>query len=152
MRVDMLKTNPPIDNVRIDNFERERSIKLPTSYRTFLLATNGGVPLKNLAYPIAGMNFNPFGGLQVFFGLNTAVDYNLLEGIYDRYVDGIQKGIVPIADNGFGDYICLDTRNKAGRVRFWDKRHFWSTGEWREHDLYHVADNFEAFLSVLRKL
>ena len=50
-----------------------------------------------------------------------------------------------------GDYVCLDlARASRRRVAFWDKRHFWGTGEWREGDLYHVANSFEEFLASLR--
>ena len=63
---------------------------------------------------------------------------------------GFPFGSVPIANQDLGSYICLDLRNGRQRVDFWDHRHFWSTGEWRERDLYHVADSFEEFLSLLR--
>jgi hypothetical protein len=150
MQIAMLKSNPLIDTAEISRFENDRAITLPASYKHLLLLTNGGIPLQNLVYPIIGMDLNPFGGLQVFFGLKTAEEHNLLERIYNLYFGRFPLGIVPIADNGGGDYICLDLRNGTDRVVFWDKRHFWGTGEWRESDLYHVADSFDAFLASLK--
>jgi hypothetical protein len=41
-------------------------------------------------------------------------------------------------------------RDGRERVVLWDHRPFWGTGEWRESDLYHVADSFEEFLASLR--
>jgi hypothetical protein len=68
---------------------------------------------------------------------------------YDLYAGGLPRGIVPIAGDGSGNYVCLDLRKGTDRVAFWDKRHFWGAGEWRESDLYHVASSFEEFLGFL---
>jgi SMI1 / KNR4 family (SUKH-1) len=133
----------------IARFEKNKRIKFPQSYRDFLVATNGGIP-DTKYYPIEGMQFNPTGGIQLFFGLDKKIQQYSLEETYDLYVGGFPHGIVPIADDGGGNYVCLDLRNSADRVAYWDKRHFWGTGEWRETDLYHVADNFTAFVKELK--
>jgi SMI1 / KNR4 family (SUKH-1) len=136
------------NNKMINDFEKSRQIKLPDLYRNFLKTTNGGIPDRK-KYPIVGMLDNPFGGIQCFFGFGKQIEVDLLEYNYDLYVGGFPHGIVPIAANGSGDYVCLDLRNGDDRVAFWDKRHFWGTGKWRESDLYHVADSFEDFLRSL---
>jgi len=133
----------------IEAFERERDLVLPATYKDFLLASNGGVP-ETPIFPIQGMELNPFGGVQVFFGIDAKFSTSDLAETYDLYAGGIPAHIVPIASNGMGDYICLDLRGGGEKVVFWDKRPFWGTGEWRESDLYHVADSFEEFLGSLR--
>jgi hypothetical protein len=133
----------------IDEFEKSRNIRLPSLYRTFLKDTNGGIPDRRI-YPITGMIDNPYGGIQCFFGFNKEIETDNIDSNYDFYVGGFPHGIVPIAANGGGDYVCLDLRNGNDRVAFWDKRHFWGTGEWRESDLYHVANTFENFLAALK--
>jgi cell wall assembly regulator SMI1 len=133
----------------ISQFETNREIVFPSLYRDFLVAKNGGIPdLKY--YPIVGMHLNPFGGIQLFFGLNKKIQHYSLEEAYDLYAGGIPHGIVPIADDGGGNYVCLDLRNGKERVAYWDKRHFWGTGQWRESDLYRVADTFAEFLTSLK--
>ena len=141
--------NPPTTPVAIEDFERDRGVSLPSLFKEFLLATNGGVP-KTPAFPIKGKASNPVGIVQAFLGIGVRVPTQELAYAYDLYVGGFPHGIVPIAGNGGGDYVCLDLRSGQKRVAFWDKRHFWGTGQWRESDLYHVANSFEEFLASLR--
>lgn len=145
----MTDTNPPTTLAAIESFERERALVLPQFYKEFLLATNGGAP-DAPAFPIHRKSTSSTGVVQSFAGIGVREPTNELAYAYDLYVGGIPRGIVPIAGNGGGDYICLDLRNGKERVAFWDKRHFWGTGEWRERDLYHVADSFAEFLRSLR--
>jgi SMI1 / KNR4 family (SUKH-1) len=142
-------TSPQVANDEmITEFEKSRNLFLPDLYKKFLKKTNGGIPDRK-KYPIVGMDDNPFGSIQCFFGFRKQTEFDLLEYNYDLYVGGFPHGIVPIAANGCGDYVCLDLRNDKSRVSFWDKRHFWGTGEWRENDFYHVANSFEDFLRSL---
>lgn len=141
--------NPPTTRTAIAEFERERGLALPDLYRQLLLVSNGGAP-ETPVFPIQGMALNPDGAIQVFFGMKARLPTSDLAKVYDMYFDGFPEGIVPIACTGFDDFICLDLRHGPDRVAFWDRRHFWGTGEWRESDLYHVANSFEEFLASLR--
>ncbi len=140
--------NPQTSLSAIEEFERDRGLALPALYRKFLLATNGGVP-KCQSFPIQGMPLNPTGSVQAFFGIGVRWPTTELAYAYDLYAGGLPRGIVPIAGDGSGNYVCLDLRKGTDRVAFWDKRHFWGAGEWRESDLYHVASSFEEFLGFL---
>ncbi len=133
----------------IDDFEAARNLRLPAGYREFLLATNGGTPVKSV-FPLQDRPHDPFDNVQDFLGIGVSVPTSELAYAYDLYFGGFPFGIVPIANQDFGSYICLDLRDGKERVVFWDHRHFWSTGEWREQDLYHVADSFGEFLGLLR--
>lgn len=144
----LLESNPPTTLAAIEAFENDRGIALPRLYKEFLLAANGGIP-ENPAFPVHGIADYSVGVMQVFFGVGARAPMPDLAETYDLYAGGIPREVVPIADNGGGDYVCLDLRNGRERVAFWDKRHFWGTGEWRESDLYHVADTFEEFLASL---
>ena len=141
--------NPPATQQGIEHFERGCGLVLPDVYKEFLLATNGGVP-ETPAFPVQGMADYSVGVMQVFFGIGARSPMPDLIEIYDFYADRIPHGIVPIADDGGGGYVCFDLRNGKHRVVFWDRRHFWGTGEWRERDLYHVAESFAEFLELLR--
>ena len=132
----------------IDDFQNSRNLKLPKLYREFLRSTNGGIPDRN-TYPISGMSNNPEGGIQCFFGFQKQIEVDALPWNYDLYAGSFPHGVVPIAGNGGGDYVCLNLRGGRERVAFWNFRHFWGTGEWRESDLYPIADSFEQFLASL---
>lgn len=144
------EAGPPTTSTAIEQFELERGLALPGLYKDFLLATNGGRP-KSSVFPIEGMPLNPAGSIHFFFGIeNLRWPVYDLAKTYDFFADRIPKSIVPIASDDFGSHICLDLRKGKNRVAFWDHRHFWGTSEWRESDLYHVADSFEQFLASLR--
>lgn len=149
MLLELKSANAPTTLAAIEAFEHERELTLPAAYKDFLLTTNGGVPAAPI-FPIEGMELNPVGEVQVFFGIDAKHPSSDLAQVYDFYVGRIPAGVVLIACNSMSDYICLDLRDGGEKVVFWDKRPFWSTGEWRESDLYHVADSFEEFLASLR--
>lgn len=146
---EIIDGSPPTSMSAIERFEHDRGLALPEFYKQFLLATNGGVP-KNSSFPIKGMALNSTGSVQAFFGIGVPWPTTELAHAFDLYQGGLPQGIVPIAGDGSGNYICLDLRDGHERVAFWDKRHFWGTGEWREGDLYHVANSFEEYLATLR--
>ena len=150
MHPNMTSLNPPIAPSAIAAFERSRAITLPASYRAFLQATNGGVP-KLSVFPVQGRPRAPLDNVQSFLGIGVpGIPTDELAYAYDLYIGGFPFGIVPIANQDEGNYVCLDLRGGNEKVVFWDKSHFWSTGEWREKDLYAVADSFDEFLALLR--
>lgn len=141
----MRSTRPPIDALGLKDFERHVGVNFPKSYVDFLLATNGGSPLKS-AFPVRdGSTTN----VQVFLGIGVPTPTSELDYAYETYGGGLPTGVVPIAGDDSGNYVCLDLRSGQQRIAFWEKSHFWSTGEWRERDLIDVADSFEAFLALL---
>jgi SMI1-KNR4 cell-wall len=143
------ESNSPTSRRAISEFERQYRVAFPRAYVGFLLATNGGRP-ENVVYPIEGLADNPLGDLHFFMGLAPRWEVFDLRRFLDMFADRIPTGVVPIAVNGGSDYVCLDLRSKGERVVFWDHAHFWSTGEWRESDLYFIAGSFEEFLKSLR--
>lgn len=146
----MKDSNPPTTLTAITSFERARSIVLPPGYKAFLLATNGGVPEHSI-FPVLGREQDPIDNVQSFLGVGVPeVPTDELAYAYDLYVGGFPAGIIPIANQDSGNYVCLDLRQSKQQVVLWDKRHFWSTGEWRDQDLYKIANSFEEFLSILR--
>ena len=145
----MTYLNPPTSSSAIGSFERDRGLSLPIAYKSFLLGTNGGVPIASL-FSLQGRPQDPIDNVQEFLGIGVSIQTSELSYAYDLYIGGFPFGIVPIADQDNGNYICLDLRNGKNSVSFWDKRHFWSTGEWRESDLYHIANSFDEFLTLLR--
>lgn len=145
----LTESNPPTTLQAIQTVEQELRVRFPDSYRQFLVRSNGGRPDTPI-FPINGMHLNPNGNVNFLFGADANYDvYDLLKS-NQFYASRIPVDIVLIADNGMGDYLCLDLRDKKVTVVFWDNKHFWGTGEWRERDLYHVASSFEEFLGSLK--
>ena len=147
MNSKMRSINPPIESNEVAAFERHVGISFPASYKEFLLATNGGRPLKS-DFPIMdGSTSN----IHVFLGIGVSTPTSELDYAYEQYGGALPQGVVPIANDDCGNYVCLDVRSGHDRIFFWDKSHFWSTGEWREKDLHEVADSFEQFLDLLER-
>jgi SMI1 / KNR4 family (SUKH-1) len=145
-----MKLNPHhIDTSTLQAFENTHKISLPEPYRKFLLKTNGGIP-NTIFFPIFGYPRGKFGSVQVFFGLGGPSPFNELAVVLDIYAGGIPLGIVPIIDDGGGNYVCFDLRTSGEKLVYWDKSHFWGSGQWRESDLYPVADSFDEFLGFLQ--
>lgn len=141
--------NPPTTPRVIAEFEGSRGLALPPLYKEFLLAANGGRP-DMPAFPIKGMALNPIGAVHFFFGLDAKLAVYDLAQTFDWFLGKIPAGIVLIGSTDGSDYVCIDLRDGDDGVRFWDHRHHWGTGQWRESDFYHVANSFEEFLASLR--
>ena len=145
----IVEPNAPTTEEAILSFERRHGLKLPETYRRFLLRSNGGRPVP-ATFPIRGFPDNPNDDIQVFFGLGSDVRTDDLYAVLSDLNSLIPAGVLPIASTGGDDFVCLDLREKSAPVVFWDRRPFWGTDEWSEHDLYPVASDFEAFLQGLR--
>ncbi len=144
----MLRSNQPTTAQAIDEFARARRIRLPDQYKNFLLENNGGVPERRV-FPISKYPYDTHGQIKVFLGMECQWATDTLTYAYDLYVDSIPPELLPIASDDLGNYVCLQLNNDPVQVVFWDHRHFWSTGQWRDQDLYHVADSFDEFLELL---
>ena len=149
MFLEITDGNPPTSLPAIEEFEQSHGLSLPGSYKEFLLQANGGRPL-TATFPIKGLALNPFGKVHFFFGIGAQLPVYDLVKTFDWFRHRIPAGIVPIACTAGSDYICLDLREEQGKVVYWDNRPFWGTGIWREQDLYHVADSFDEFITVMR--
>jgi hypothetical protein len=129
-------------------FEERRGFGLPTDYRDFLKANNGGRPQPS-AFPINGFELNPYGVVQAFFSLKeTEMPSYDLDWILDDLQGLIPCKLIPVACTGTDDYVCLDLRQLGAPVMFWDRKSFWGSDIWRETDLYLVAPSFALFLSL----
>lgn len=142
---EIIEQNPPVSENELLLFEEENCLRLPIDYRSFLLSSNGGRPIPS-AFPIIGFPNNPFGNLQLFFGVNDPCSSTNLEDTFRMYVDQIPYGILPIACTDCDDFICLDMRLSPAAVKFWFRKPFWGNGVWREKFLYPVSEDFKTFL------
>ena len=133
---------------QIAEFEASRRLKLPASYRAFLLGENGGYPVQSV-FPIVGPNAASEWMIEVFFGIAASNPSNDLATAFDAYTGGIPADILPIGGDGMANYVCLDLRFSGEKIVLWDKRNFWGTGKWSEADIYPIASSFADFLTLL---
>lgn len=136
------------DDIR--RIESQIGMRLPSEYAAFLLKHNGGCPIPN-AYPIEGLENNPFGVIQVFFGIDDPVESCNLDWTYEVVSGRIPPNLLPIACDDGGDLICLSLFGEdAGAVLFWDQHTEPSTPSY--DNVYKIADSFAEFLDGIREL
>ncbi len=147
----MEECGPPITSADIESVESRIGIRLPADYKAFLLKYNGGRPTPN-AFPIEGLANNPFGGIQVFFGIDDPIDSCNLDSNYEIVSGSLPTNLLAIACNGGGDLICLSLYgDDAGAVLFWDSHHDQPYEPNYDH-VYKIADSFPEFLESIQEV
>lgn len=125
-------------------FEEKIGQPLPSAYRDFLLAHNGGRPIPC----VIDIDDCPSGAtdVQVFLGLTGPFESETLEWSWDVFRGRIPERLLPIADDSFGNLFCISLAgNDAGEVFFLDRY------EESENRPYFVAKDFNEFLSKIRE-
>ena len=86
--------------------------------------------------------------VTAFLGVEPAPDGDLA-GVAGRVGD-IPPGILPIAGDEFGNYVCLDARDgRDGPVLFWDHEEGFDDDEVDFSNLYEIAPDLQSFLDGL---
>ena len=132
-------TNPPATLEAIAEFERLCGYTLPPDYCDFLQRHNGGKPTPD-TFPISPSIGS--GGIRAFFGLHHG-DYSLADAYRCRF-DSIPAHVIPIAEDGCGNFICLSLAEpNRGSISFLD----------HETDIQHpVASSLTELISALYEL
>lgn len=145
-----VRRNHPVGSEQVRALENKFGVRLPESYRDFLLAFNGGEPIEGL-FPIHGLEDNPVDLIHAFFGVRAEEPTEDLAAILQMLEGLTPSGILPIARTAGDDYLCIDLRVESAPVVYWDRRPFWGNNVWREEYLYPVADTFDDLLGKLRE-
>ncbi len=122
---------PLIDESAVVSLEAALGSGLPTDYRQFLLAKNGGEPA-NPVFRVSGTG-KGYGdsAVRYFFGIADKSTFSL-KYKYEIYSGAgrIAKEMLPIATDAGGNLVVLAIAGEqAGKVFFWN------------HDIEGVADN-----------
>jgi hypothetical protein len=145
----MKECGPTIVLPDVRAFEEQVGIVLPESYVTFLLTYNGGRPSPR-AFTIKGLPGNPYGVVQLFFGIGHKEESSNLDWNYQVFTDRLPNNLLPIACDDGGDLICLIVKGlHTGAVVFWDM-----CGEHEPPDssIYPVSATFDDFLEAMQDL
>lgn len=108
------------DIIRLEN---EYNIEFPEIYKLFVLRYGNLTFEKDVHYrPIEQSHWTDIDGLNSFgsfWGLEEGEDN--LEGSIEQYTERIPDSIVPIADDGLGNLICIGVKGDyLGKIYFWD--------------------------------
>lgn len=132
---------PPPTSEEIDFVESLIGAKLPESYIAFLRFSNGGWP-RICAF--RDRTIQERWEVNRFFHISADINSTGNVALYYRHRwPDAPREILPIADDGSGNFVCLDlTESGKGRVIVW------------VHDdpdlpIVEVADSFEEFIDSL---
>ncbi len=134
----------------IQNFCNKIEIQLPKEYINFLLKNNGGQPKSN------HFEKNDSSGsveysfyINSFYGIGGAEDTSGELMTMFAFSDGIPDELLPIADDGISNTICLGVDGEYfGKVFIW-----WKDGEVDEDEkptfdnVDLVTDSFDEFIN-----
>ncbi len=145
----MTEGGPSISSADVERLEASIGRILPDDFKRFLMQFNGGRPKPN-AYPLLGLDKNPYGGVHFFFGIDGPGESYDLEESFEVMNGRIPDNLFPIACDDGGDLLCLSLYgDDAGSVVFWDyyAEHFPPTYD----NIYRIpgADSFSAFIELL---
>jgi hypothetical protein len=140
----------PITIDQVDSFEKMIGSKLPTDYREFLLASNGGDPGESVFDSGDELGLLV---VQEFLGLgDKTLDYTL-ERNYETYVlqDRLPAGMLPIASEPGGNLFCLGiSPEHFGKVFFWDHELEDYEFQYEFENMILLTDSFSRFIADLK--
>jgi cell wall assembly regulator SMI1 len=146
----IMNSKPQLNENQINDLEKKFNICLPNEYRNFLLKYNGGIPRPSV------FNFKDNGGQETnslvhyFYAIYNESNYDNLEQNYILYIKEkrIPLNILPIADDPFGNMICISlSGNDCGNVYFWNHEEEVENESYDNLSL--IANNFNEFLDNL---
>ena len=145
-------SQPPIQHHDITAIEQQLGIQLPSDYRTFLLAHNGGHPEPN-TFPIQSFYADQYGLLEWFVCISPN-DPNDLAHMMSTFHDRIPSNVLTIARDPGGNLLCMAlTGANLGTVYYWDHEEESPEDTLPTYDnMYFVAPNFTALLQSLTTL
>ena len=133
----------------------EMGFRIPPSYRAFLTERDWGRPVERDFTFRRGEELDQ-GVVKQFLGVAPVPwpGMNLIDVAVALAVPGrVPAGVLPIADDPFGDHVCLDGREgRDGPVLFWDHDEEEPEEPEDESNLYFVAPDLASFLDGLTEL
>jgi SMI1 / KNR4 family (SUKH-1) len=143
-RLQTFEGGPPLSEDDLTSFEKKHGLSLPTAYKAFLLATNGGRPERDL-FKINGLEGNSLGRIHLFYALRDPVESCNLDWNLEVFRDRIPADLLPIATTEGADKVCvLIAGERAGAIFYWDGH-----APAGEYNLYALADDFASFIASL---
>jgi cell wall assembly regulator SMI1 len=148
VKIEISESEPPIVENDIVQLETSLGIKLPDSYRYFLLKHNGGRPKPDVfAIPDDPIP-NQASMVDFFYSICTDSTYDLIE-TYMVLQGRIPDNMFAIACDPGGNQICLSLSGEdAGKIYFWDHEQEVDDGDIPTYEnMYLIADSFDDLIN-----
>jgi hypothetical protein len=168
--VEFSETLQNLREEEVNDIENKYHLQLPLEYKTHILRFNGGccVPSafnyidRSIAYRLITL-IKPFfssSRINYFYSIGRNDIYDLEEALATYKLENkrLPKRILPIAEDPFGNVICISCNGKdKGYVYFWDHEREEKYQEIEDDDedvrnLHFIAKSFTLFLSSLFEL
>lgn len=145
---EILDANERLDESAVSTLEDSLRIKLPPSYRKFLMDFNGGRPAAR-RFKFKGRTRGS--SVDRFLGVHNKEHNNLLEYL-ETYRGRIPRNLFPIAHDPGDNLICISVGGAdAGSVYFWDHDREGDGGPSDYSNVILIAESFEEFLEGLHE-
>lgn len=119
---------------------------LPKKYLEFLMFSNGGRPKCSMFYYHNNEGSKIEEEVEHFYHLLSDFDSTSnLVWRYKHFFIKSPKELLPIANNGFGDEVCLHVKNHC------DHGIFFIYHDDPQKTIYKVAESFEEFIDMLEE-
>jgi cell wall assembly regulator SMI1 len=142
----MVYARPPVSADDLAAAERrlaEIGHPLPASYKAFLTEHDGGRPVRDM-YTFEQFDRTEEDVVSFFLGVGPAPGGSLVQTLG---WGEMLPGLLPIAADPCGNYVCLDTRRGGDAVVFWDHEEGWDEPD--DSNLFPIAPDFQTFLDSL---
>jgi hypothetical protein len=145
---EILDANEKLDEETVSRLEAAWRLKLPESYRKFLMEFNGGRPTAR-RFKFKGRTRGS--SVDRFLGVHNREHNNLLEYI-ETYRGRIPPNLLPIAHDPGDNLIAISIDGPdKGRVYFWDHDREVDDGPPDYSNVILIADSFDEFLEGLHE-
>jgi hypothetical protein len=131
---------PPLLEERLEAVERELGVRFPDDYRQCVAQCQGGRPEPG-AFEV---NLRDGTTLTSCVGVLLSMEPDDPENVIEMtHTEGLPQGVVPISDDGGGDYVALRFRSKSlpPKVVYWFAE---------AQEVIELAPSFSQFLDLLR--
>lgn len=138
-----------ITSSELESFEKKFSIKLPKSYKDFLLSSNGGCP-----EPDTFVFEDESDGsiVDYFLGIDLQEYYYNLGYTFETFRNRIPRNFLPIACDPGGNLILIGwSQKELGKIYFWDHEFEANDCEPDMSNMHLISQDFESFLNSLHE-
>lgn len=149
--IKMEESYGPLSEQKLRDSETTWGVDLPTSYRQFLLRTNGGSPE---AYRFKFKASTKGSNIRFFLGVTDDRDVSI-DAYLKRFKGRLPSRFFPIGFDSGGNLICISvSESDLGKIYFWDHELEADTEEGEDPETAKntvlIADSFDQFLAGLQ--
>jgi len=146
MALTIENSGPLLSQDEINTIEVVLGLRLPFEYKLFLSKNNGGHPEPSCFSGVGDEVSFSGSCIHYFYGVGDEAPHVQILRAFNIFKGRIPKGLIPIADDPFGNQICIVTEgNEIGIIYFWDHENKHSPPTFR--NMYNLAPSFDDFIS-----